>query len=267
MADDAQAVDTDERRAAVLGVVEPLCGSGDRPAGTAEATRVPKVAESSSWSSASTVSTSPSLTFSVTLPVKPSQTITSAWPAKTSGPSTLPTKLTGADLSSWCASRVSSLPLLSSAPTESRADARLGQPSATARRRPHDCELHEVMRPAFDSRARIEQHRRRPRVGMIVASAGRSTPGSRPNAACAAITAAPVWPALNSASAGRSAHGLRGDADRGARLPAQRRRRRLLDLDAARVCRAISMSSQASAGMARQLALDGTRAPTSSRPT
>ena len=36
---------------------------------------------------------------------------------------------------------------------------------------------------------------------MIVASAGRSTPGSEPNAACAAITDAPVWPALNSASA------------------------------------------------------------------
>src|SRR5260221_2171734 len=39
------------------------------------------------------------------------------------------------------------------------------------------------------------------RVGMIVASAGRSTPGKRPKAACAAMTEAPVWPALKSASA------------------------------------------------------------------
>ena len=39
------------------------------------------------------------------------------------------------------------------------------------------------------------------RVGMMVASAGRSTPGSSRTRACAAITDAPVWPALNSASA------------------------------------------------------------------
>ena len=40
---------------------------------------------------------------------------------------------------------------------------------------------------------------------MIVASAGRSTPGSMPNAPCAAITDAPVWPALNSAAPRRRA--------------------------------------------------------------
>ncbi len=39
------------------------------------------------------------------------------------------------------------------------------------------------------------------RVGMVVASAGRSTPGNLPNAPTAAITVAPVWPALKSASA------------------------------------------------------------------
>jgi hypothetical protein len=41
----------------------------------------------------------------------------------------------------------------------------------------------------------------RSRVGIVVASAGRSTPGIIPKAACAAITVAPVWPALNSAAA------------------------------------------------------------------
>ena len=41
----------------------------------------------------------------------------------------------------------------------------------------------------------------RPRVGITAASAGRSTPGNIPNALCAAITVAPVCPALKSADA------------------------------------------------------------------
>ena len=36
---------------------------------------------------------------------------------------------------------------------------------------------------------------------VVVASAGRSTPGNMPNAACAACSVAPVLPALNNAAA------------------------------------------------------------------
>ena len=54
---------------------------------------------------------------------------------------------------------------------------------------------HSTLAPASSSTAG------RSRVGMVVASAGRSTPGIIPNAPYAAITVAPVWPALNKAAA------------------------------------------------------------------
>ena len=72
------------------------------------------------------------------------------------------------------------------------------------------------------------------RVGIDGASAGRSTPFSIPNAACAATTDAPVCPALTTAAAARSrtssvatridARGLRRSAER-RRLVHRRRRR------------------------------------------
>jgi hypothetical protein len=62
-------------------------------------------------------------------------------------------------------------------------------------------ELQQVLRLALHRRARVEQHRRACTVGTVGASAGRSTPAIMPNAACAATTLAPVWPALNSAAA------------------------------------------------------------------
>ena len=97
------------------------------------------------------------------------------------------------------------------------------------------------------------------RVGMIVASAGRSTPGSRPNAPCAAMTDAPVWPALKSASASAVADRVGGDPDRRARLAPQRRRRRLRHLDPLRRVEDVDVE-RGRARMARQLALDRRRA-------
>ncbi len=52
-----------------------------------------------------------------------------------------------------------------------------------------------------------------------------------PNAACAATTLAPVWPALNSAAASPGCDVLGGHANRGARLAAQRLGRRLRHVD------------------------------------
>ena len=92
------------------------------------------VLDNSSPRRRSTVSTSPSLVFSAMLPVKPSQTITSALPLYTSRASTLPMKCSDDALSSWCASRISSLPLLSSSPIDSSPMRGRSMPSETARR-------------------------------------------------------------------------------------------------------------------------------------
>ena len=92
-------------------------------------------------------------------------------------------KCTGAAFSSWCASRVSSLPLLSSSPIDSsptRGARSRAPPARTPRPSP---------RTAADAAAgtrrvapRSSSTAGRRRVGIVVASAGRSTPGSRPNA-------------------------------------------------------------------------------------
>jgi hypothetical protein len=69
-----------------------------------------------------TVEAVPSISFSATLPVKPSVTTTSATPFVTSLPSTLPTKLRP-DVSSAsraCAATTSSVPFFGSSPFESR---------------------------------------------------------------------------------------------------------------------------------------------------
>ena len=129
-------------------------------------------------------------------------------------------------LSSRCASRVNSLPLLSSSPIDSNPI--LGSSTPCARRAYTDpitancnrcCGRHSTFAPASSSTAG------RLLVGIVVASAGRSTPGTMPNAACAESTAAPVCPALTSAAALRPAtssaatltdeRGLRRTADEG----------------------------------------------------
>ena len=153
------------------------------------------------------MSTSPSLIFSATLPVKPSQTITSATPEYTSRPSTLPMKLR-LTLQQLVRLANEVVPLVSSSPIESSPTRGCSTPSATGVDSAHGRELQQVLRPALDIRAGIEQHRRR-----------RSASGWSSRA-----------PADRRQAAGRSAAWRH---DRGARMPAlnrpppaRRRRRR-----------------------------------------
>ncbi len=157
---------------------------------------------SASRSTSPTISARPSLTFSAMLPVKPSHTITSAAPAYTSRASMLPVKLRPLDLSRRCASRVSPLPLVSSSPIE-RSPTR-GDSTPRARRAntlpiAANCTRcfgrHSTLAPTSSSTAEPR------RVGMVAASAGRSTPSSMPRCPYAAMTVAPVCPALKKASA------------------------------------------------------------------
>ena len=70
----------------------------------------------------SSAADAPSITFSATLPVKPSATITSASPVPIAKPSTLPTKFSPADPASvWCAATTISVPLEGSVPLASSA--------------------------------------------------------------------------------------------------------------------------------------------------
>ena len=148
------------------------------------------------------MSTRPSLILSATLPVKPSHTMTSASPLYTSRASTLPMNSTGESLRSRYASRVSSFPFVASSPIDSRPTRgeRIPSPMCayTLPITPNClrcCGRHSTLAPTSSSTAE-------PRfVGTVTASAGRSTPAIMPNAACAAITVAPVWPALKSAAA------------------------------------------------------------------
>ena len=124
-------------------------------------------------------------------------------------------------------------PCVSSSPIDSSADAgRLDAERDARIDAAHDRELQQVRRPAFDAA-------RRHRAGSPAACASESsppapdgpTPGSMPNAPCAAITVAPVWPALKSAAASPARHGIGGHLDRRGRLPPERRGGRLGHLD------------------------------------
>ena len=139
-------------------------------------------------------------------------------------------KLSGAALSSRCASRVSSLPLVSSSPIDSRPTRGRSTPSTTrAYDAAHHGELQQVLRPALDVGAGVEQHRRPRRVGIAAASAGRSTPGIMPKALCAAITVRASVPGADERAGMAVGDQFRGDADGGARPAAQRQRGRFGD--------------------------------------
>ena len=153
-------------------------------------------------------------------------------------------------------------------PTDSRPTRGDGQPSATrAYADPiianwtRCCGRHSTVAPESSSTAGCW------RVGMIVASAGRSTPGSRPNAPmrrhhrCAGVAGAEERVGVAAPAPlrrrGGSMRAASGAAPRPRAPPCSMRFRGVEDLDVER----------RRAGMARQLAFDGTRdAPTSSRP-
>ena len=146
--------------------------------------------------------------------------------------------------------------MLSSAPTDSRPTRGAAQPERDARvGRAHDRELDQVVRPAFDGGAGVEQDRR--------AGAGGNDGGQRRtiDAGQAAErrmrrhhrrTGVPgaeerLGPAVR--------HGLGGDANRRPRLAAQRRRRRFLHLDALGGVQDVDVEP-GDAGMPGQLPLD-----------
>ena len=136
----------------------------------------------SSRSDSSTVRIVPSSTLSAMLPVKPSQTTTSAAPSSRSRPSTLPTNRSSVRRrAARCASRVSRLPFSGSSPIESRptvgtadADDLLGEDRA------HVGELEQVLRAGVGVGAGVDQDRR---ARGARESARRSPAGSRRAAA------------------------------------------------------------------------------------
>jgi hypothetical protein len=93
MSDQHDAVDAQQRRAAVFRVVEPLLYTTKRRLREHAPAFVTAVCVNSRFSIDNIASVNPSESFSMTLPVNPSVTITSTIPEKTSRPSTLPTKL------------------------------------------------------------------------------------------------------------------------------------------------------------------------------
>src|SRR5208337_2853343 len=166
------------------------------------------VACNDSLSRKRTVSTIPSEIFNATLPTKPSHTSTSALPLYRSRPSTLPTKFMGSSLINLYASRVSSLPLLSSSPMESsptRGLSALGNLLAKIVRKYTSpmmancckfCGLESTFAPTSIRMVAVPWA-----VGKTAASAGRSTPGMAPKTIFAVAIAAPVLPAVTKPAA------------------------------------------------------------------
>ena len=116
------------------------------------------VRDSSSPSRRSTVSTSPSLAFSTMLPVKPSQTITSALPLYTSRASTLPMKLSDGVLQQPVRLADQLVALAFFLADRQQPDARLLDAERHLRvHRPHRRELQQVRRAAIRVGADVEQ--------------------------------------------------------------------------------------------------------------
>ncbi len=180
-----------------------------------------------SFSRSKTSSAAVSDAFSTTLPVKPSITTTSTLPLKRSCPSTLPTKLRLDCFSTSCASRTSSLPLVSSSPTLMRPDARPGDAQHAARvGAAHHPELLELARRALGVGADVDQdaaplarrHHGRERGPVDVLERPEHAAGDRPAGGGVAGGEERVRPPV--------AHPLEPDLDRGALL--ERRQAHLL---------------------------------------
>src|SRR3954447_14405101 len=147
----------------------------------------------------------PSITFSATLPVKPSATITSATPVPIAKPSTLPMK-PGVPSSAACAASTFSVPRAASVPLESSATRGEATPRTASMNAAPMCAnwtrcsgRTSTLAPASKSRNGA------PGTGTMMASAGRCTPRARLNVNSDAASAAPVEPPLTSASASPSA--------------------------------------------------------------
>ena len=108
----------------------------------------------------------PSMTFSATLPVKPSATITSAAPVPIAKPSTLPTKFRPCGAGQRAVRGDDDLGALGrlGAVGEQRHARRGDAADGLHERRAHVRELDQVLGPDLDVRARVEQQERRARA-------------------------------------------------------------------------------------------------------
>src|SRR4051794_32571789 len=147
----------------------------------------------------------PSITFSATLPVKPSATSTSATPVPIANPSTLPMK-PGVPSSAAPAASTFSVPLEASVPFDSNATRGDATPSTASMNAAPMCAnwtrcsgRTSTLAPASSSRNGA------PGTGTTIASAGRCTPRARLNVNSDAANAAPVDPPETSASASPAA--------------------------------------------------------------
>src|SRR6266536_1341821 len=145
----------------------------------------------------------PSVSFSITLPVKPSQTTTSAAPSRRLRLSVLPRKSRpSAAASSSCASSVSWFPFSGSSPIESSRTSGFGTSRIScAKTEPMYANWSRCSaRPSAFAPASIRTVGRFS-AGITTAIAGRATPGSRRSSRKQAASTAPVFPAETTASA------------------------------------------------------------------
>ena len=206
MADDRDAAHAQQRRAAVFRIIGALAEIVE---GLLRK-RVPQLRRCrllliAFFSMPPMCSTNPSLIFSAMFPMNPSQTITSTFPRKTSRPFHVPARNSAAVCFSRLeASRVSSLPFISSSPIESNATRGL----RTSENRPvvnlaHHRELLDLRRASNPrSRPRPES----PKPSPSCSETRPPAPDDPPKAVCrstnrATVITAPVLPALTSASA------------------------------------------------------------------
>ena len=150
----------------------------------------------------------PRAAFSVTFPVKPSVTKTSAAPRSRSRPSAFPAKsIPAASRSSVVRLERELVALLRLLADREQAHARAARRRGSPARRPSPSTRTGAGARAGcrRSRRRRSAPRRRSRVGSGTAIAGRSTPGSRRRWSRPAASIAPVFPAETTASAPPSA--------------------------------------------------------------
>src|SRR3954451_5884930 len=164
------------------------------------------VAEISSRSASSSVLTVPSRIFSVTLPVKPSQTTTSVATRRSSRPSAFPAKFRSLSRRRASASSVSWLPFSSSSPIERRRTSGFAMPTiSSAKTAPMWANWTRCSgRASAFAPASIRTDGPR-NAGRTTAIAGRARPGRRRISSSPAASIAPVFPAETTASARPSA--------------------------------------------------------------
>ena len=154
-----------DRAALLLGVELVAQPAQSGPQQQAAELRAPATTAPRPRTAPSSAADEPSMTFSATLPVKPSATITSAAPVPIAKPSTLPTKFRPVATGSSAVRRDDDLGALGRlrAVGEQRHARRRDAADGLHERRAHVRELDQVLGPDLDVGARVEQQERRAR--------------------------------------------------------------------------------------------------------